>query len=137
MIRVKDGVSLDRLDAELWALIPALAECYWHRSIVEFWITSGTEHTTEHRGLPVAGDLEDPHYAGKAIDARLHNCPPALRPDLVDGVAGVLGCTERHESADGALVYTGPVFVLRWEYRGTAREHLHIQKGHVAPVAVA
>jgi len=119
MIRVKDedGVSLDRLDPELWAMVPAFDECYARHGIPEFWITSGTERTTSHKGRPVVGGIEDPHYEGKAIDGRIQNCPLARRQALVDDLEALLG----------------PGFVVLWEYRGTPREHVHIQKGHVAP----
>lgn len=95
-------------------------------------VTSGDERTTLHKGKPVAGDTEDPHYVGKAWDFRIWNVAGTDRLALCQAIAAKLGCHDHFTSQDGALVWQGPEYVMRWEYRGLPNEHLHLQHGHIA-----
>lgn len=131
-MHVKDGASIALLVPPL-RLALDLIEPYYAALGAECVVASGDERTTTHKGRPVAGDTEDPHYVGKAVDLRMRNVPVELRATLVRRVAEELGCPDGpYTSADGAIVYSGPDLVIRWEYRGTDREHLHLQQGKVA-----
>ena len=115
-MRVKDGASIALLVPEMRLALEQIAVCY-EAMDAECIVTSGDERTTLHQGQPVVGGMEDPHYEGKALDFRIwHVGPESVREALVERIREVLG--ER--------------YVVLWESRGQAYEHVHCQLGAVA-----
>ena len=112
---LKDGVSIAKITDAMREGATAVAECYaaYHCDCV---VTSGDEATSAHHGKPVEGGTLDPHYEGKALDFRLWNVPWDKRAGLVRAITETLG----------------DEYVVLWENKGDAREHLHCQLGHVA-----
>ena len=114
-MKLKDGVSIALSVPEMHAADAVVEGCYASLG-VECIATSGDERTSVHHGKPVVGGHEDPHYEGKARDYRIWNVAPEFRKVLVDMIREQLG----------------PQYVVLWENRGQAGEHVHIQWGHVA-----
>lgn len=79
-------------------------------------VTSGDERNTLHRGKPVVGGQEDPHYEGLAWDFRIWNVPEEDREALVAKIREVLG----------------PEFVVIFEDPHGANMHLHVQHGSIS-----
>lgn len=114
-MNLKDDVSLVGLGEAMATAAQIVERCYADEGR-ECWITSGTERHTKHHGQPVVGDTEDPHYTGKALDFRIWHVPLERRATLVANIRDALG----------------DEYVVLWERRGTATEHLHCQHGHIA-----
>lgn len=114
-MRLKDGVSIASLTDPMQTALALIEGCYAAIGM-DCWVTSGDERTTVHHGQPVIGGAEDPHYEGKALDLRIWHVPASKREDLVEKIRATLG--------EG--------FVVLWENRGHANEHVHIQAGKIA-----
>lgn len=87
---VKPGASIAKMTPALREAAEAVEECYAAFG-AECVLTSGDEPETLHRGHPVIGGTQDPHYEGKAADFRLWNVAPASRAALIQQIAGTLG----------------------------------------------
>ena len=98
------------------ALGATIAADVYRRYGFDLQISSGSEPETLHKGKPVVGGTQDPHYEGKALDISIKELKPENRPLLVKSLQDALGAE----------------FVVLWESQGTSNEHAHLQYGHVA-----
>ena len=112
MITFKDGVTCKGVTREIFEAM-LLAEETWG-SITVTSLTDGI-----HPGRPLAGDTQDPHYVGKAVDLRVWTIPRDDRPKAV-------------EALRLALKVRNPKYWLLWEAIDKPNEHVHIQIGHVS-----
>lgn len=113
---IKPGASTEKMVDRMQVACVAVEDCYFTFGC-DCILTSGDEESTKHQGRPVAGDLRDPHYMGKAADFSIKLVPVDKRQGLVDMIENDLG----------------PDFVVLWESQGTPNEHIHVQLGHVVP----
>ena len=101
MISLKPSVRLLGLRPEMLAGWMIAASVYATRG----WdciVTTATD------GAHMVGSK---HYAGTALDFRMHHITAEARAPLVDGLRAALG----------------PDFDVLWESRGTPNEHVHVE----------
>lgn len=100
MIRVKEGVQLDKLRPQLKSLLPPL-DVVFHEHGQHLTITCGSEGHQD----------TDPHFWGFAFDARSHDLPSDVREQVREKMAGICGAT----------------FTVLLEDFGGPNEHYHVQ----------
>lgn len=113
-MNIKSGASIALLQPAMRLALEQVEQCYAAFG-VECIVTSGDERETVHKGKPVAGDAEDPHYVGKALDFRIWNVPEESRAALVKKIRETLG----------------DHYVVLWEAPDPAHQHLHVQAGRI------
>lgn len=64
-----------------------------------------------HGGRGIAGETQDPHYTGRAVDLRMKHVDVKQRATLIEALGAALGVE----------------YDLLWENKGTEREHAHLQ----------
>jgi hypothetical protein len=87
---IKPGASIAKITMPMREAATAVEECFAAFG-AECVVTSGDEPETIHRGHPVVGDTQDPHYLGKALDFRLWQVAFGARAALVSQIFGTLG----------------------------------------------
>lgn len=102
MLQIKPGARIFGLRPEMILAVIAVESAYASHGIANCIITHAIDGTHS---------VGSEHYAGAALDFRMHNVPSVQRERLVQDIKEALG-------AD--------YFVL-WEAKGTPNEHLHIE----------
>ena len=111
MIRLKDGVSLDRVDRHVFHAVAIADEIWARHGAAECWVTAGNEpgHKTNLDRSRQFHRLPD--GTCQAADLRTHNLPPANVKPAVDELARTLG----------------PLYDVLLEHPGEPIEHCHLQ----------
>ena len=110
MLHFKDEVIVGSPIPEIIQAIYIVATCY---NGYDCWITSMADGL--HKGKPVDESGKDPHYVGKAVDFRIWNIPRPERAILIGKIVAQLSLP----------------YVVLWEAKNTANEHLHVQYGKI------
>ena len=108
-MRLKDSVRLAKLLPQTVVGLIVAESVYQRVAGQGVRLTSGSD--SEHTGHGVAGEKDDPHYTGRAIDLGIKEITQGLRSTLVEALGEALG----------------PAYDVLWEAKGLDGEHLHLQ----------
>jgi len=100
-MRWLDSVRFKDIQAVMGIAVGRIAAIYMTYN-VECWITSANDSTHKDGSK---------HYLGKALDFRTHNIPQDKKQRLFEEIRSALG----------------PEFLVLFEYRGEAEEHIHVE----------